>query len=77
MPAVLERKKTKIATSIFKVGEEVLISPQVTNEKQWIKGIVTEIEDNPFVGFVISVKTKDLGMFFDKEYLFKKLTSDN
>ena len=76
MPAVLERKKTKTASS-FKVGEEVLISPQVTNEKQWIKGIVTEIEDNPFVGFVISVRTKDLGMFFDKEYLFKKLTSDN
>ena len=71
-----ERTKTKIASS-FKVGEEVLISPQVTNEKQWIKGVVTEIEDNPFVGFVISVKTKDLGMFFDKEYLFKKLTSDN
>ena len=75
MPAVLERKKTKTASS-FKVGEEVLISPQVTNEKQWIKGVVTEIEDNPFVGFVISVKTKDLGMFFDKEYLFKK-TNDN
>ena len=77
MPAVLERKKTKTATSIFKVGEEVLISPQVTNEKQWIKGVVTEIEDNPFVGFVISVKTKDLGTFFDKEYLFKKLTINN
>lgn len=71
-----ERIKTKTA-SIFKVGEEVLISPQVTNEKQWIKGVVTEIEDNPFVGFVISVKTKDLGMFFDKEYLFKKPTIDN
>ena len=65
-----ERKKTKTTTSIFKVGEEVLISPQVTNEKQWIKGVVT-------VGFVISVKTKDLGMFFDKEYLFKKSTIDN
>ena len=29
------------------------------------------------VGFVISVKTEDLGMFFDKEYLFKKPTIDN
>lgn len=72
MPAVLERKK-EVAQSSFKVGEEVLISPQVTNEKQWIKGVVTEIEDNPFVGFVISVKTETLGTFFDKEYLFKKL----
>ena len=72
MPAVLERKK-EVAQSSFKVGEEVLISPQVTNEKQWINGVVTEIEDNPFVGFVISVKTETLGTFFDKEYLFKKL----
>ncbi len=72
MPAVLERKK-EVAQSSFKVGEEVLISPQVTNEKQWIKGVITEIEDNPFVGFVISVKTETLGTFFDKEYLFKKL----
>ena len=73
----MEEKKPQTATSIFKVGEQVLISPQVTNEKQWIKGVVTEIEDNPFVGCVISVKTKDLGMFFDKEYLFKKLTINN
>ena len=73
MSFVLEQRKKKEVQSSFRVGEEVRISPQVTNEKEWIKGIVTEIEDNPFVGFVISVKTKELGMFFDKEYLFKKL----
>ena len=73
MSVVLEQRKKKEVQSSFRVGEEVLISPQVTNEKEWIKGIVTEIEDNPFVGFVISVKTKELGMFFDKEYMFKKL----
>ena len=73
MSVVLEQRKKKEVQSSFRVGEEVLISPQVTNEKEWIKGIVTEIEDTPFVGFVISVKTKELGMFFDKEYLFKKL----
>ena len=73
MSVVLEQRKKKEVQSSFRVGEEVLISPQVTNEKEWIKGIVTEIEDNPFVGFVISVKTKELGIFFDNEYLFKKL----
>ena len=56
---------------MFKVGEEVLIAPQVTNEKEWLKGIVIDIEDNPFV---ITAKTKELGEFFDNEYLFKKLT---
>ena len=58
---------------LFKIGEEVLIAPQVTNEKEWLKGGVVDIEDNPFVGFVITAKTKELGEFFDKEYLFKKL----
>ena len=49
---------------LFKIGEEVLIAPQVTNEKEWLKGVVVDIEDNPFVGFVITAKTKELGEFF-------------
>lgn len=56
---------------MFKVGEEVLIAPQVTNEKEWLKGIVIDIEDNPFVGFVITAKTKELGEFFDKNTYLK------
>ena len=28
---------------MFKVGEEVLIAPQVTNEKECLKGIVIDI----------------------------------
>lgn len=59
--------------SIFKVGEEILVPPHITREKEWTKGIVTEIEDNPFVGFVISVKVGDIE-FFDKEYEFEKIT---
>lgn len=68
---VLEKKVTK---SIFKVGDEVLVSPQITHEKEWIKGVVIEVEDNPFVGIVITAKTK-LGDIFEKEYLFKKMAS--
>ena len=37
MSVVLEQRKKKEVQSSFRVGEEVLISPQVTNEKEWIR----------------------------------------
>lgn len=57
--------------SIFKIGEEVLISPEVTHKTDWIKGKVFKIENNPYVGFVINVATDDDNVYFEKEYLFK------
>nr|WP_185124564.1 transcriptional regulator [Ornithobacterium rhinotracheale] len=59
--------------SKFKVGERVLISPEVTHKENWIEGVVIDVEDNPFVGFVISAETKDENIYFEKEYLFKKI----
>ncbi|MRJ11623.1 transcriptional regulator [Ornithobacterium rhinotracheale] len=59
--------------SKFKVGEKVLISPEVTHKENWIEGVVIDVEDNPFVGFVISAETKDENIYFEKEYLFKKI----
>ncbi|MGV4439778.1 transcriptional regulator [Ornithobacterium rhinotracheale] len=59
--------------SKFKVGDEVLISPEVTHKENWIEGVVIDVEDNPFVGFVISAETKDENIYFEKEYLFKKI----
>ena len=38
----------------FKVGDRVLVSPQVTGEKEWIEATIIEVEQNPFVGFVSS-----------------------
>jgi hypothetical protein len=55
----------------FKIGERVLISPQVTGEKEWIAATIIEIEQNPFVGIVINVKTDDGIIFFEKEDMFK------
>ena len=51
----------------FKIGERVLISPQVTGEKEWIEATIIEIEQNPFVGIVITVETDDKNVFFEKE----------
>ncbi len=43
----------------MKIGDKVLISPDRTRRPQWISGTVIEVEDNPFVGIVISAETED------------------
>ena len=55
----------------MKVGDNVLISPQVTPNPDWIEGTVIDVENNSFVGTVISAETMEGEIFFDKEYLFK------
>lgn len=55
--------------SKFKVGDEVLIAPQVTGEKEWIKGSIIKIDTNPFVGLVINVKTDNGSIFSKKRYV--------
>ena len=58
----------------FKVGDRVLVSPQVTGEKEWIEATIIEVEQNPFVGIVITVETDDKNVIFEKEDMFKPLT---
>lgn len=59
--------------SKYKVGDRVLVSPQITGEKDWIEATVFEIEKNPFVGIVVNVKTDNGIIFFEKEDMFKLL----
>lgn len=59
--------------SIFRVGERVWVSPQLTGKPDWVEATVTQIDNNPFVGVVINVKT-DIGeLFFEKEDMFRPL----
>ena len=46
--------------SIFRVGERVWVSPQLTGKPDWVEATVTQIDNNPFIGVVINVKT-DIG----------------
>ena len=55
----------------MKIGDKVLISPDLTRMEGWITGTVIEVEDNPFIGIVISAETEDKDVFFGKEDLFK------
>lgn len=58
------------------IGEEVLVNPQVTKRKEWIKATIVEIEKNPFVGLVITVETKLGELFFEKADMFKKINEE-
>lgn len=58
----------------FKIGERVLVSPQITGSSEWIEATIFEIEENPFVGIVINVKTDNGIIFFEKEDMFKPLS---
>lgn len=41
----------------MEVGDNVLISPEVTHSQDWVFGEVIDVENNSFVGKVISAKT--------------------
>ena len=54
----------------MKVGDKVLISPVLTLQKEWVSGTIIQVENNPFVGIVISAETEDRNVFFGREDLF-------
>lgn len=60
----------------MKVGDKVLISPDLTKLPDWEEGKVIEVENNTFIGVVISAETKDGNVFFGKEDLFKPQTEE-
>mgnify|MGYP003399210672 CR=1 FL=1 len=55
----------------MKVGDSVVISPDLTNLPKWVNGKVIEVEENPFVGIVVSAKTEDGIIYFGQLDLFK------
>lgn len=55
----------------MELGDKVLISPDLTNLSDWTNGEVIEVEKNPFVGIVISAKTKNGTIYFGYKDLFK------
>lgn len=61
---------------IMRTGDKVLISPDLTHAKDWTQGEVIEVENNPFVGIVISAKTADGNIFFGYKDLFEPAKDD-
>ena len=60
----------------MKVGDKVLISPDLTLQKEWVSGTIIQVENNPFVGIVISAETEDRNVFFGREDLFKPIKEE-
>ena len=56
------------------LGDLILISPDLTMLPEWIKGKVIEVDDNSFIGPVISAETADGNVFFGKPDMFKKIS---
>lgn len=51
----------------MKIGDRVLISPQVTGKTDWTEATVIEVEKNPYVGIVITAKADDGEIFLKKK----------
>ena len=59
----------------MKLGDLVLISPDLTMQKDWVKGKVIDVEDNPFNGIVLSAQTENGSIFFGRANLFKSIVA--
>lgn len=55
----------------MKLGDLVMISPDLTQFKDWVKAKVIDIENNSFIGLVVSAQTEDGNVFFGRNELFK------
>ncbi len=54
----------------MKIGDRVYISPELTMQSGWEEGTAIDVENNSFVGVVISARTQDGNIFFGKEDMF-------
>ena len=53
-----------------KIGDRMKASPQLTALSDWVEGEVIDIEQNPFLGVVISIKDKLGRIFFGQSRYF-------
>lgn len=54
----------------FNIGDEVKASPRLTNERDWVVGVVIDIIQNPFKGLVIAIEDKAGRIFFGESKYF-------
>ena len=56
-----------------KIGDRMKVSPQLTAQSDWVEGEVIDVEQNPFLGLVISIKDKLGRIFFGQSRYFLAL----
>lgn len=63
----METRKRQVEV---KEGDVMKVSPRLTNEPDWVEGVVIDIENNPFRGLVIAIKDKAGRIFFGEAEYF-------
>lgn len=53
-----------------KEGDIMKVSPRLTNESNWVEGVVIDVENNPFKGLVIAIKDSAGRIFFGEAEYF-------
>ncbi|WP_454981637.1 hypothetical protein [Capnocytophaga granulosa] len=66
----MKKENTK---ETFKVGDIVEVSPNLTLLKEWIKGKIIKIRQNPFIGTEIAIKDNQGRIFFGEKEFFKPI----
>ena len=59
-----------------KLGDMMKVDPSLTGLPEWVKGSVIDIEHNPFMGLVISIKDSSGRIFFGQAKYFKSVDQD-
>jgi hypothetical protein len=54
----------------MKNGDKAKVSPAITGLDEWVEGVVIDVEENPFLGIVISIKDEIGRIFFGEEKYF-------
>mgnify|MGYP000191079703 FL=1 len=52
------------------VGDKMKVSPDLTGMDTWIQGEVIDVEHNPFIGLVLSIKDNLGRIFFGQSKYF-------
>jgi hypothetical protein len=58
-------------SATIQIGDNILISPDLTGKENWTEGVVIEVGNNTFNGIVITAETEDRNIFFGQKDLFK------
>ena len=53
-----------------KIGDRIKVSPHLTAQPDWVEGEVIDVEHNPFLGQVISIKDVSGRIFFGPSRYF-------
>lgn len=61
---------------IFKIGDIVKVSPNLTLLNEWITATIIKIRENPFIGTEIAVEDSNGRIFFGEKTYFE-LQKDN